>query len=53
MFEYLKANLNLRIFFMEKLNKLIRLDEVENEELTFFYQTMKTVFPDVTKHLCD
>jgi uncharacterized tellurite resistance protein B-like protein len=50
---YLKANPNLRMAFMKKLNQLICVDEVENEELTIFYQTMKTVFPDVAKHLCD
>ena len=50
---YLKANPNLRMAFMEKLNQLICVDEVENEELTIFYQTMKTVFPDVARHLCD
>jgi len=50
---YLKANPNLRMAFMEKLNQLICVDEVENEELTIFYQAMKTVFPVVAKHLCD
>jgi len=46
---YLKQNPNLRMFFMSKLNQLIGVDGVDNEEITIFYQAMKVVFPDITK----
>ncbi len=51
--EYLKNNPNLRMTFMSKLNQLIDVDGVDNEEIDIFYQAMKVIFPDVTKQFID
>lgn len=45
--QYLKDTPTVRMAFMEKLNRLIDIDGVQNDELDVFYQTMSTVFPDV------
>lgn len=51
--DYLKDNPNLRMTFMRKLNQLIGVDGVDNEELNIFYEAMKVVFPDVAQQLMD
>ncbi|MEY8215073.1 MAG: TerB family tellurite resistance protein [Colwellia sp.] len=50
---YLKDNPNLRMTFMSKINQLIGVDGVNNEELNIFYQAMNVIFPDVAKQLTD
>ncbi len=44
---YLKDNPNLRMTLMRKLNQLIGVDGVDNEELQIFYEAMRVIFPDV------
>ncbi len=51
--DYLKDNPNLRMAFMSKLNQLIDVDGVDNNEITIFYQAMQVIFPEVTKQLID
>jgi len=51
--DYLKGNPNLRMTFMAKLNQLIGIDGVDNEEIYLFYQAMQVIFPEVTKRLND
>lgn len=51
--DYLKDNPNLRMTLMRKLNQLIGVDGVDNEELNIFYEAMKVVFPDVAQQLTD
>jgi uncharacterized tellurite resistance protein B-like protein len=51
--EYLKDNPNMRMTLMRKLNQLINVDGVDNEELNIFYEAMKVIFPEVTKQLID
>lgn len=48
---YLKDNPNLRMTLMSKLNQLIAVDGVSNNELKIFYQAMEVIFPDVAKQL--
>ena len=47
--EYLKENPNIRMTLMSKLNQLIAIDSVSNDELEIFYDAMAVVFPDVAK----
>lgn len=49
--DYLKGNPNLRMMLMRKLNQLIAVDGVSNEELDIFYEAMKVIFPDIAKQL--
>ncbi len=49
--DYLKDNPNLRMMLMRKLNQLIAVDGVSNEELDIFYEAMKVIFPDIAKQL--
>ena len=51
--DYLKDNPNLRMTLMSKLNQLISVDGVDNEEINIFYEAMKIIFPEVTKQLID
>lgn len=48
---YLKDNPNLRMMLMRKLNQLIAVDGVSNEELDIFYEATKVIFPDIAKQL--
>ncbi len=48
---YLKDTPNLHMTRMSKLNQLIGVDGVNNDELNIFYQAMKVIFPDVAKQL--
>ncbi len=50
---YLKENPNLRMTFMSKLNQLIDVDGVDDNEIDIFYQAMGVIFPEVTKQLID
>jgi len=50
---YLKDNPNLRMTLMRKLNQLIGVDGVDNEELNIFYEAMKVIFPDIAQQLTD
>jgi len=50
---YLKDNPNLRMTLMSKLNQLIGVDGVDNEELNIFYEAMKVIFPDIAQQLTD
>jgi len=49
--DYLKDNPNLRMMLMRKLNQLIAVNGVSNEELDIFYEAMKVIFPDIAKQL--
>jgi uncharacterized tellurite resistance protein B-like protein len=49
--DYLKDNPNLRMMLMKKLNQLIAVDGVSNEELDIFYEAMEVFFPDIAKQL--
>lgn len=49
----LKDNPNLRMTFMSKLNQLINVDGVNNEEINIFYEAMQVIFPEVKKQLID
>jgi len=49
--DYLKDNPNLRMMLMRKLNQLIAVDGVSNEELDIFYEAMEVIFPDIAKQL--
>ena len=51
--DYLKDNPNLRMTLMKKLNQLISVDGVDNEELNIFYEAMEVIFPDVAQQLKD
>jgi uncharacterized tellurite resistance protein B-like protein len=51
--DYLKNNPNLRMTFMSKLNQLINVDGVNNEEINIFYEAMQVIFPEVKKQLID
>jgi uncharacterized tellurite resistance protein B-like protein len=44
---FLKESPTVRMAFMEKLNHLITIDGVKQEELTVFYQAMAKIFPDI------
>jgi len=51
--DYLKDNPNLRMTLMRKLNQLISVDGVDNEELNIFYEAMTVIFPNVAQQLTD
>jgi uncharacterized tellurite resistance protein B-like protein len=51
--DYLKDNPNLRMMLMRKLNQLIAVDGVNNEELNIFYEAMEVIFPDIAEQLID
>lgn len=51
--DYLKGNPNLRMTLMRKLNQLISVDGVNNEELNIFYEAMNVIFPEVAQQLTD
>jgi uncharacterized tellurite resistance protein B-like protein len=44
---YLKDKPVLKMQFMDKLNKLIISDGIQNNELPLFYETLKVAFPDI------
>jgi hypothetical protein len=44
---YSKDKPVLKMQFMDKLNKLIISDGIQNNELPLFYETLKVAFPDI------
>ena len=51
--DYLKDNPNMRMTLMRKLNQLIDVDGVDNDEFNIFYEAMEVIFPDVAKRLAN
>jgi len=49
--EYLKDNSHQRMQLMMKLNQLMAVDGINNEELGIFYDAMEVLFPEVAKKI--
>jgi uncharacterized tellurite resistance protein B-like protein len=47
--DFLKQNPHLKMLLMSKLNQLIAVDGVKDEELDIFYQATKVIFPEVAE----
>lgn len=47
--QHLKHSPHLRMLLMSKLNQLIAVDGVKNDELNIFYDAMRVIFPEVAE----